>query len=84
MDIFKEIEELNQKGIVIDCVAINQINNGYQEQVNNGSMPLITFTVEVMDTSLELLYSESCCSLKEALDAGRKAAHKMLRSSNIR
>ena len=78
MDIFEQIESLREKGIVIDVVAVNQIENGYEEQVKAGSMPLITYTVEVLDTSLEVLYAESCNNLKEALKAGVAAANKLL------
>jgi hypothetical protein len=74
---FDKIERLAKKGIIIDCVAVNQIENGYQEQVSDGSMPLITYTVEVMTTSLELLYTESCDSFKEALEAGLKWAKRL-------
>jgi uncharacterized protein YjgD (DUF1641 family) len=81
MDIFEKIEDLLKKGIVIDCVAINQIDNGCQKQVNEGSMPLITYTVEVMNTSLEVLYAESRNSFKDALVAGIKAANKLLQNN---
>ena len=37
-----------------------------------------TGTVEVLDTSLEVLYAESCNNLKEALKAGVAAANKLL------
>lgn len=33
MGIFERIERLNEKGLIIDCVAVNQIENGYEESV---------------------------------------------------
>lgn len=74
LDIFDKINTLTKKGIIIDCVAINQIDNGYGERVEEGSMPLITYTVEVMDTNLEILYQESGNTFKQALEAGVKWA----------
>lgn len=71
MDIFDRIQKLNQKGIIIDCVATDQIENGNRKGVENGEYPLVTYTVEVMNASLEkMLYTESCDSLKEAIYAG--------------
>lgn len=78
MDIFEQIENLANRGIIIDCVAVNQEQNGYGDQVKNGTMPLVTYTVEIMDTSLEVLYAESCNNFKTALDAGLKAANKLV------
>lgn len=63
---------LSKKGIIIDCVAVNQIENGYGEQVKNGSMSVVTYTVEVMDNRLDVIYQESCDTFKEALEAGVK------------
>jgi len=75
IDIFTRIENLATKGIIIDVVAINQIENGYGERVEAGDMPLITYTVEVMDTSLgNMLYTESCNTLRETLGVGVKWA----------
>lgn len=79
MDIFGRIESLKDKGIVIDCVAVNQKNNGNERQVNDGAMPLITYTVEVMDTYLEIIYSESCNSFKEAVLTGIEFAEAYIR-----
>ena len=74
MDIFKRIQKLNKKGIIIDCVAINQIDNGNKNDVEKDIIPIITYTVEVMDISLEMLYTESFDSFKEAIEAGVKTA----------
>jgi hypothetical protein len=80
MDIFERIESLKDKGIVIDCVAVNQKNNGNERQVNDGAMPLITYTVEVMDTYLEIIYySESCNSFKGAVLKGIEFAEAYIR-----
>jgi hypothetical protein len=79
MDIFERIQELNKIGIVIDCIAINQIDNGNEKGVKEGVFPLITYTVEVMDTSLgKMFYTESCDSFKEAIEAGVKFAEKLV------
>ena len=75
MDIFERIQALNKKGIIIDCIAVNQIDNGNEQGVKDGAFPLITYTVEVMDTSLgEMFYTESCDSFKEAIYSGVKFA----------
>jgi len=75
MDIFTRLENLSNKGIIIDVVAINQEENGYGLQVELGDVPLITYTVEVMNNKLDdMLYQESCDSFKEALEAGVKWA----------
>lgn len=75
MDIFEEIQKINEKGIIIDCVAVNQNENGHEDEVKEGILPLITYTVEVMDSSLsEILYTESCDSFKEAICVGVKFA----------
>lgn len=75
MDIFERINNLAKKGIIIDVVAVNQIENRYQEQVKVRDMPLITYSVEVMNVDLDdVFHQESCKSLKEALEAGVKWA----------
>lgn len=75
MDILKKVDQLKEKGIVIEIVAINQIENGLEEQIKNNTIPLITYTVEVMDESLsKILYSESCNLFSEAVMAGIKYA----------
>jgi hypothetical protein len=77
MDILTRLENLNNKGIIIDVVAVDQIENGHKEQILAGDIPLTTYTVEVMkETShgLDILYQESCDSFKEALEAGVKWA----------
>ncbi len=79
MDIFTRLENLSNKGIIIDVVAINQIENGYEEEVKLGNMPLITYTVEVMNTTLDnIIYQESCDSFKEALEVGIKWAEDII------
>ena len=78
MDIFERIQELNKKGIIVDCVAVSQIDNGNEEGVKNREFPLMTYTVEVMDESLgEIFYTESCDSFKEAIYVGVKFAEQM-------
>jgi len=73
MDLFARIEKLAKKGIIIDVVAVNQIENGYQERVEAGDIPPVTYTVEVMNASLSgILYQESCDTFKEALETGIK------------
>ncbi len=75
MDILKKVDQFKTKGIVIEIIAINQIENGLEEQVKNNIIPLITYTVEVMDESLsKVLYSESCDLFSEAVIAGIKYA----------
>ena len=76
-DIFIRLENLNNKGIIIDVVAIDQIENGHKEQILAGDIPLTTYTVEVMKETaqgLDMLYQESGDSFKEALEAGVKWA----------
>lgn len=83
MDIFEKIESLAKQGIIVDCVAVNQIQNGYKEQVEDGSMPLITYTVEVMNNELsDMLYTESCDTFKEALESGVKATEDFFKQHN--
>lgn len=78
MDLFNRIKRLNEKGIIIDCVAVNQVKNGNGEDVENRSLSLITYTVEVMDSSLgEMYYTESCDSFKEAIETGVKFAEQI-------
>lgn len=70
-NLFARHESLISKGIIVSVVAINQISNGYEEQVKDGNMPLITFTCEVMDEALEdMLFTMSCDSFEEALREG--------------
>ena len=79
-DIFIRIENLNNKGIIIDVVAIDQIENGHKEQILAGDIPLTTYTVEVMKETaqgLNMLYQESCDSFNEALKAGVKWAEEV-------
>ena len=74
-NIFTRIESLSTRGIIIDVVVVNQEENGYGLQVELGDVPLITYTVEVMNNKLDdMLYQESCDSFKEALEAGVKWA----------
>lgn len=76
-DIFIRLENLNNKGIIIDVVAIDQIENGHKEQILAGDIPLTTYTVEVMKETaqgLNMLYQESCDTFKKALEVGVKWA----------
>jgi hypothetical protein len=76
-DIFIRLENLNNKGIIIDVVAIDQIENGNKEQILAGDIPLTTYTVEVMKETaqgLNMLYQESCDTFKKALEVGVKWA----------
>lgn len=55
MNIFQKIDKiLLEHNIVIDVVAINQIENGYGEQVESGVMPLITYTYEIRPQNYKL------------------------------
>jgi hypothetical protein len=73
MDILKKVDEFKKKGIIIEVNAIDQIENGMQEQVENGLMPLVTYTVNVMLFDMSnILYAESCDWFSEALLAGIK------------
>ncbi|ADO60014.1 hypothetical protein [Paenibacillus polymyxa] len=84
-DLFTRHEALRQKGIIIGVVAINQISNGNESLVKKGMMPTVTFTVEVMDESLEdLIYNISCDSFEEALQEGVEYAEKNLISNQVR
>lgn len=74
MDIFDRLQNLYNRGIIIDCVAVNQIDNGYDLEVEAGLTPLITYTVEVMYDDLEIIYQESCDTFKEAILLGIKYA----------
>lgn len=47
-NIFTKLENLSTRGIIIDVVAIDQIENGNKEQILAGDIPLTTYTVEVM------------------------------------
>lgn len=52
-------------------MVVSQIENSNKKDVENRDMPLITYTVEVMDATLsKILYTESCDSFKEAIYAG--------------
>jgi hypothetical protein len=71
MNLFQKIEEWANKGISIEYIVINQIENGYAEQVDKGHMPLITYTVYVnRQSDGETLYTESFDHIEEALTAG--------------
>ncbi|PLS19078.1 hypothetical protein CVD28_01340 [Bacillus sp. M6-12] len=75
MNLFKEIENWSRKGIAIEYAIIDQIENGYAEQVNKGHMPPVTYTVYVNRMSDgETLYAESFDEIEEALVAGVKYA----------
>ncbi len=76
-NIFIKLENLSTRGIIIDVVAIDQIENGNKEQILAGDIPLTTYTVEVMKETaqgLNMLYQESCDTFKKALEAGVKWA----------
>lgn len=78
-NLFERHQALTEKGIIIMVNATNQISNGYEKQVNEGSMPLITFTVEVMDEKLEdMFYTISCDTFEEALTEGIQYAEQHL------
>lgn len=56
-------------------MAVSQIENGNKKGIENGEFPLITYTVEVMNISLDdMLYTESCDTFKDAIEAGIKFA----------
>lgn len=79
MNLFQKIEEWANKGISIEYVVINQIENGYGEQVKKGIMPLVTYTVYVnRQSDGETLYAESFDHIEEALTAGVEYADKKI------
>lgn len=79
-NIFEKIEELANKGYFIDYMIQNQIENGLEEWVEKGYIPLITYTVNVMRVNDgEYIYAESFDHLKECLEAGIKFVENTLK-----
>ena len=79
MDLLKKVDEFKKKGIIIEVNAIDQIENGMQEQIKDGSMPLVTYTVNVMNSDMsDILYAESCDWFSEALMAGIRYANNII------
>ena len=80
-DLFVRMEKLLDQGIIIDCVAVNQVENGYKDAVEAGDIPLVTYTVEVMNVNLDdMLFTEARDSFKEALECGIKAAEQIAKT----
>lgn len=75
MDILEKIEKWSQKGILIEYIIIDQVENGYGTAVEKGEMPPYTYTVAVMQDH-EDLYQESFDHLTEALTSGIRFVEK--------
>ena len=74
MDIFERIELWGSYNIFIEYVTIDQIVNGYGEEVAKGSMPAVTYTVNVIKDG-DCVHELSCDHLKEALEDGLRFAY---------
>lgn len=71
MDIFEQLELILKNGYSIEYYSVNQISNGNEEAVKNKMIPLITYTVCVVNVNTEeTIYTESCNSIKECLLKG--------------
>lgn len=82
--LFDRQETILKQGLVIDVIAMNQISNGNQKKVEKGIMPLITFTVNVMDITMEdVLFTISCDSFKEAFETGVEFAEQHLKKGEL-
>lgn len=73
MDIIDKIQFWAKNEIFIEYITIDQIVNGYGEQVEKGNMPPVTFTVNVIKDG-EYLHEMSFDDLREALEDGHKFA----------
>lgn len=56
MDLLKETNEWVQKGFEITYIIINQIENGYSEDVLSGDMPKFTYTFSIYEWQEEIWY----------------------------
>lgn len=71
MNALKDIDEYVQKGYAVSYDIVNQIENGYEAAVKNGSMKLYTYTFYVyLPNKVDF---EDCFSF-DCLDDGFKEA----------
>lgn len=81
MNIFEKIKKLENKGIIIDYMAIDQIEGGMKNEVENGDVPRITYTVYVKKIDGEEIHCESEDTVKEALITGIIEGEKYLKKN---
>ncbi|SFP17950.1 hypothetical protein [Salibacterium halotolerans] len=68
MTIFERIEHLRKQGVIIEVTARNQVENGNGKLVEEGHMPLITYTCSAMDKHFyDEIFAISADSFDEAL-----------------
>lgn len=80
MDIFLKIEEIAKEGYFIDYMIHDAIEEGHRYMVEDGEIPLITYTVNVIRNSdCAYIYSESFDHLEECLNAGIKFMEDFIR-----
>lgn len=71
MDILKKIESICKKGYSIEYMVVDQIGNGFEDMVERGLIPAVTYTVYVIRiVDGEQLFSESYDHIEDCLKAG--------------
>lgn len=81
MDILTKIKKLESEGYIVDIIAMNQYENCVKH-VEEGIMPIVTYTFEVMNLDLsDIIYQESFNSFSEALEEGVKNFEKYLKDN---
>lgn len=79
MDILKQIEEINKNGYSIEYIAVDQQQNGNAEQIKQGLIVPITYTVYVIRLSdSETIYTESTDHIEDCLKVGIEFVKKKL------
>lgn len=65
MDLLNESNEWVQKGYEITYIVINQIENGYAMEVEEGNMPKYTYTFSIHEGTENEVWYHSVDSLVE-------------------
>lgn len=72
-EILEEVEKITEQGYSIEYLPINQYDNGQKELVEAGEIPLVTYTLDVINMENgESIYSESFNHIQDCLRAGVK------------
>ncbi|MFC0903766.1 hypothetical protein ACFHWD_03560 [Clostridium sp. MT-14] len=72
-NILEEVEKIAEQGYSIEYMPINQYDNGHKDEVNAGEIPLVTYTLDIINMENgESIYSKSFNHIQDCLRVGVK------------
>lgn len=72
LEIFNKVDKWAQKGLYIEYYIIDQVENGYEKEVEKGEINPFTYTITVLDAKKDVeifkkgMYDKLAVGMKEA------------------